>query len=108
MSGMADREKDFENKHAYEEKMNFKIAARTAKLMGVWAAEKLGLTGEAVQEYAMDVVGAKLEGKEFEGVIAKLTKDFAAKNVDVSAHALATQLEETNEEAREQILKEGV
>ncbi len=107
MSGFNEREKDFENKYAYEEKMGFKIEARTAKLFGLWAAERRGLTGPEAQAYAMDVVSAKLESAGFDALQKKVAGDFAASGLDITDHVIKAHLEKAHDEARHQIMNEG-
>lgn len=107
MSGFNEREKDFENKYAYEEKMGFKIEARAAKLFGLWAAEKMGLAGAAAQTYAMDMVSAKLESAGFEAIQKKADDDFTASGVDITDHVIRAHFDKAYEEARHQIMNEG-
>ena len=107
MSGFGEREKDFESKYAYEEKMGFKIDARATKLFGLWAAEKMGLSQAEAATYAIDVVSAKLEGAGFEGALKKVSSDLGKKSIDISAHLLQVELDRCREEARDQILNEG-
>ena len=78
------REEGFEQKFAHDEELRFKATARRNKLIGLWAAEKLGLTGAAAEAYAKDVVAADFEHPGSEGVFGKLRKDFDAKGVAAS------------------------
>jgi hypothetical protein len=78
------REEGFEKKFAHDEELKFKAAARRNKLLGLWAAEKLGLTGAEVDAYAKEVVVADLEEAGDEDVFRKLRKDFDAKGVNQS------------------------
>ncbi len=78
------REAGFENKFAHDEELRFKATARRNKLLGAWAAEKLGLSGVAAEAYAKDVVMADFEEAGDEDVVRKLVSDFAAKKVSVS------------------------
>ena len=61
MSTFDSREKGFENKFAHDEELRFKATARRNKLLGAWAAEKMGITGAAADSYAKDVVAADFE-----------------------------------------------
>jgi hypothetical protein len=106
MSGFGEREKDFENKYAYEEKMGFKIDARATKLFGLWAAEKLGLSDADAAAYAIEVVSAKLESAGFEGALKKVGSDLSKKSIDISNHLLQAELDKCREEAREQVQNE--
>ena len=75
------REDGFEKKFAHDEELKFKAAARRNKLLGQWAAEKLGLAGAAVDAYAKEVIAADFEEAGDEDVFRKLRKDFDAKGV---------------------------
>jgi hypothetical protein len=78
------REEGFEQKFAHDEELRFKATARRNKLVGLWAAEKLGLAGAAAETYAKDVVAADFEHPGSEDVVGKLRKDFDAKGVAAS------------------------
>ncbi len=106
MAKLNDRENAFENKFAHDEKLNFKIEARSAKLFGLWAAEKQGLSGDTALSYASDIISANIEKPGFKHVIPKVRADLTAKGVDISDHALQTELERIQEEAKDQILNE--
>lgn len=103
MSSFDDRESALENKHAHDQEMQFKIEARTSKLFGLWAAEKLGITGDDAVIYAGEVVGANLEEIGFDDVKRKVRADFDAKGITVSDHAIDTMLNECADTARKQI-----
>ena len=75
MTTFNDREKAFENKFAHDEEMLFRAHARRNKLVGLWAAELLGKTGEEAQAYAMEVVRADFEEVGQEDVYRKLARD---------------------------------
>ena len=75
------REEGFEKKFAHDEELRFKANARRNKLLGLWAAEKLGITGDAANVYAKEVVMADFEEGGEEDVFKKLRKDFDAKGI---------------------------
>lgn len=75
MSTFEDRERAFESKFARDEEMQFKAQARANKLLGLWAAEKLGKTGEAANAYALEVVKADFEEPGHEDVVRKIMAD---------------------------------
>ena len=75
------REEGFEQKFAQDEELKFKADARRNKLLGLWAAEKLGLSGDAATAYAKQVVAADFDGAD--GAARKVTSDLAAKGVAV-------------------------
>jgi hypothetical protein len=78
------REEGFEKKFAHDEELRFKATARRNKLLGMWAAQKLGLSGDAADNYAKEVVVADFEEAGDDDVLRKLRKDFDAKGVAVS------------------------
>jgi len=88
------REEGFEKQFAHDEELKFRATARRNRLLGLWAAEKLGLTGAAVDAYAKEVVAADLEEPGEEDVFRKLRKDFDAKGVDQSDHQIRRTMQE--------------
>ena len=99
-----DKRKDgFEQKFAHDEELLFKATARRNKLLGLWAAEKLGITGDAANAYAKDVVASDFEEAGDEDVIRKVMADFAGKQVDQSEHQLRRTMDELMVEAVAQI-----
>jgi hypothetical protein len=89
MTSFDKREEGFEQQFAHDEELRFKATARRNKLVGLWAAEKLGLQGAAADGYATAIVTAAVEGAGEDGIIRKLRADFAAKNVAQSDHQIA-------------------
>ena len=75
------REEGFEKQFAHDEELKFKAMARRNKLLGLWAAEKLGISGPAADSYAKEVVIADFEEPGDDDVLRKVSKDFAAKGV---------------------------
>lgn len=75
MSSFDDRERAFENKYAHDEEMKFKAEARTNKLLGLWAAELLGKSGDDANLYAAEVVKADFEEAGHEDVVRKVAAD---------------------------------
>ena len=75
------REEGFEKQFAHDEELKFKATARRDRLLGLWAAEKLGLGGPDAVAYAKEVVVAQIENHD---VFAKIRKDFDAKGVKVT------------------------
>jgi len=97
------REKDFEKKFAHDEELRFKATARRNKLLGLWAAEKFGLSGPAAEAYAKEVVMADFEEAGEEDVFRKLRQDFDAKGVAQSDHQIRRTMDELMEKAIAQI-----
>jgi hypothetical protein len=98
------REEGFEKKFAHDEELKFKATARRNRMVGLWAAEKLGLAGADADAYAREVVLADIEGT---GVFAKLRKDFDAKGVAQSDHQIHRQLDSLMEQAVAQVKASG-
>ncbi|HRX37749.1 MAG TPA: DUF1476 domain-containing protein [Aestuariivirga sp.] len=88
------REEGFEKKFAHDEELQFKAGARRNKLLGLWAAEKLGLAGAEAEAYAKSVVVADFEEAGDEDVFRKIRGDFDAKNVDQSDHQIRRTMDE--------------
>lgn len=82
MSTFDDRERAFEAKFAHDGEMQFRAEARRNKLAGLWAAELMGKSGEAAQEYALEVISADFEEAGAEDVVRKLSQDLAGKVSD--------------------------
>ncbi len=101
------REEGFEKKFAHDEELRFKATARRNKLLGLWAAEKLGHTGAAAEAYAKEVVAADFEEAGDDDVVRKVLADFAAKNVGQSEHQVRRTMDELMAEAIEQVSKQG-
>ena len=78
MSSFDDRENAFENKFAHDAEMQFKAEARRNKLVGLWAAELLGKSGDAADDYAKEVVKSDFEEAGDEDVYRKLSGDLGA------------------------------
>ena len=97
------RQEGFEKKFAHDEELRFKATARRNKLLGQWAAEKLGLTGADVDAYAKDVVMADFEEAGDDDVFRKVRKDFDAKNVAVPDQDIRAAMQELLAKAVEQI-----
>ena len=83
MTTFDEREKSYEKKFALDEELKFKSEQRRNKLIGEWAAGKLGLTGPAVEDYVRAVRKADLASKGDEDVFQKIRTDFDAKAVAV-------------------------
>ena len=77
------REEGFEKKFAIDEELKFKAEARRNKLLGLWAASQLGMSGEAASAYAREVVAADFE-EGGDGVVRKVTGDLDAKGIAVT------------------------
>jgi hypothetical protein len=88
------REEAFEQQFAHDEELRFKATARRNKLLGLWAAEKLGLAGAEADSYALSVVMSAFEDTGAHDVLRKIRNDFDAKGVDQSDHQISRHMTE--------------
>lgn len=103
MSTFDQRKDAFENKFAHDEELRFKATARRNKLLGLWAAQKLGKTGADADAYAKAVVLADFEEAGDEDVLRKVKADFAAANVSVADEEIRSVMTELLLKAAEDI-----
>ncbi len=94
MSTFDKREEGFEKKFAHDEELRFKAEARRNKLLGLWAAEKLGKSGSDADAYAREVIKADFEEAGDEDVFRKVRKDFDAAGVTQSDHQIRRTMDE--------------
>ncbi len=106
MSGFDKRERAEEGKFALDQELRFKANARRNKLLGLWAAEKLGKTGEAASAYAVEVVKSDFEAPGDEDVFRKVKGDLDAAGVAITDHQLQRQMTELMDVAVEQVKSE--
>jgi hypothetical protein len=97
------REEGFEKKFALDEEQKFRAMARRNKLLGLWAAEKMGLTGADADAYAREVVKADVEEAGDHDVFRKVRADLDAKKVAQSDHQLRRTMDELMQTAIDQI-----
>ena len=97
------REEGFERKFALDEEQRFRANARRNKLLGLWAAEKLGLAGAEAEAYAKEVVRSDIEEAGDDDVFRKVRNDFTAKNVNQSDHQIRRTMDELMQTAITQI-----
>ena len=84
MANFDKREDAFERQFAHDEELKFKAEARRNKLLGLWAAEKLGKSGTDADAYAKEVVAADFEAAGHEGVVRKVLTDLTTKGLAVT------------------------
>lgn len=100
------REEDFEKRFAHDEELRFKAIARRNKMLGLWAAEKLGLSGADAEAYAREVVMAEYAEGEHD-VFKKIRSDFDAKSVAQSDHQIRRTMDELLEQAIKHVKQTG-
>jgi hypothetical protein len=103
MANMKDREEAFERKFAHDEELKFKAAAKRNKALGMWAAEKLGKSGDEAKAYALEVVEADFEEAGDEDVFRKIRSDFDNAGVEQSDHQIRRTMDELLQKAIEEI-----
>jgi hypothetical protein len=106
MTTFDDREKSFENKYSLDSELAFKINARRNKLLGRWAAEKLGKTGPDAEQYAKDVVMSDFQREGDDDVVEKLLQDFTQAGMTLGEKDIRTEMERLMPVARKQIMED--
>ena len=97
------REEGFEKKFALDEEQKFKAEARRNKLLGLWVAEKLGLSGDAANDYAKTVVAADFEEAGDADVIRKVITDLKTKGVAITEQQVRVKMDELMAQAIAQV-----
>jgi hypothetical protein len=98
-----DRQKGFENKFSMDQQSMFKVEARASKLIGLWAAEKMGLAGDAAEAYAKEVISANLDEPGFDDVKRKIQIDFSEKKIAYDVMEIDAIIEHKFAEAAKQV-----
>lgn len=107
MTTFDDREKAFEGMFARDEEMMFRVHARRNRLLGVWAAERMGLDAAETEAYAKAVVQADFEEAGDEDVVRKLLGDLTSAGVETDEAEIRTALEAKSVESRRQLMGEA-
>jgi hypothetical protein len=107
MTTFNQREKGFESKYKHDQETQFKITARRNKLLGLWAADKMGISGAAAETYAKEVVAADFDKPGDDDVVGKVVKDLGAKGLKLAERDVRVEMERLAAVAREQVLKEA-
>lgn len=94
MSTFDKREDEFEKKFAHDEELRFKAKARRDKMLGLWAAEKLGRRAQDAEAYAASLIAADLTEAGDDEVFSKIRADFDAAGVAQSDHQIRRTMEE--------------
>jgi hypothetical protein len=105
MTQFDERERAFESKFAHDEEMKFRITARRNRLLGEWAARKMGLTEAEAEAYAKDVIRSDFEEAGEHDVIRKVIGDLTAAGVDVDDDAVREAMRNKEVDARRQIIE---
>ena len=106
MSAFDDRERAFEAKFQFDEEVAFKVNARRDKLLGLWAAGQMGLTGQQADTYARSVVYSDLADSHHESMLAKLRADLGQAEKHYTLAELRTEMDKLLATARNQLAAE--
>lgn len=104
MTTFDERERAFETKFAHDMEMQFKAVARRNKALGLWAAGLLGKSGQAAEDYAMEVIRADFEEAGHEDVFRKVQADLAGKADEAT---IRTKMAELLVAAKTQLVEKG-
>ena len=104
MTNFSDKERAEEAKYARDEEMQFRVAARRNRLLGGWAAEKMGLTAAEADAYGKEVIQADFEEAGDEDVIRKVLGDLTAAGIEVDEAEIRSALEAKSVEARRALM----
>lgn len=107
MAGFNDREKGFEAKFRQDQELRFKVTARRNKLLGLWAAGEMGLSGADADAYAREVVKSDFEEPGDDDVLRKVLGDLTAKGKASSEHLLRKRMDELMDTAMRQVQDEA-
>ncbi len=105
MAAFDEREKDFEARYRHDQELQFKVKARRNKLLGLWAAARMGLTGDAAEAYAKSVVDAEFEGGD-RHVVEKVCAALTAKGQSCTPAQIQFELTHLADRAKQQIMQE--
>ncbi len=107
MTQFSDREKAFEAKFQKDQELQFKVTARRNRLLGLWAAEQIGLDGQDAEAYAKDVVASDFDEPGDDDVLRKVVADLQGKGVDADEAAVRKQMTVLFETAKQQLAEEA-
>lgn len=103
MSGFDDREKGYERKFERDQELDFKVKVRRNHLLGLWAAAKLGLAGEAAENYSRGITDPAKHLHGDDEIVKQIAGDFKAKSVAIDATGIRLEIERFAAEARKQL-----
>ena len=106
MTTFTDREKEFEARFKHDQEFRFKATARRNRLLGLWAAQRMGLTGGDAEAYAKETVAAEFEPGGDRHVIDKIVGDLAAKGQATTPAQVRFELEHFAAQAKQQLMAE--
>lgn len=98
------REQAFEAKYQKDEELRFKVTARRNKLLGLWAADKMEMSGREAEAYAKEVVAADFDEPGDDDVLRKVLGDLQSKGLDISEHVVRREMESLLNDAKNQFI----
>lgn len=105
MTTFDEREHAFEEKHAHDEELRFKARARRDKWLGLWAAEKLGKTGAAAEDYAKKLVAAEVQKDSTAAILKAIRSDFDAASIAITDQEIRKKMDELHAAAIKEVMK---
>jgi hypothetical protein len=106
MPTFAEREREFETRFKHDHEFQFKVTARRNRLLGLWAAQHLGLLGEAAEAYGKHVVDAQFGSGGDQNVINKVAADLGARDPLMTHARVRFELQHFAEQAKRQLMQE--
>ena len=107
MSTFDEREQGFENKFKHDQELEFRVAARRNRLLGLWAAQLLGIHGVEAENYARSLAELETRVPGDHTVITRVLEDFKSRGIEMSEHRLRRHMDELGQSARNQIMTEA-
>lgn len=104
--GFDDRQKGFEKKYEKDAELQFKVNARRNKLLGVWAAGLMGITGSAAESYGREIVAIDFSEPGDGDVVRKVLSDLTAKGVTMTEHRIRAEMDRLAAVAKQEIMQE--
>jgi hypothetical protein len=105
MTTFDERERAFETMFARDQEMQFKVHARRDRLLGQWAAGRLGLTEAEADTYARDLIRADFETVSDDDIVRRLIGDLTAAGIEVDEREIRAQIDEKTVQARRQLIE---
>jgi hypothetical protein len=105
MDAFDERERDFEARFKHDQELQFRVKARRNRLLGLWAAERMRLDGDAAQAYAREIVDAEFAGGD-RHIVEKICADINAKGQSCTPAQIEFELTHLAETAKTQIMRE--
>ena len=105
MTTFDERERAFEAKFARDQEMQFRIHARRDRLLGLWAAERMGLTDVEAETYAKELIRSDFETITDDDIVRRLLGDLTSAGVDIEESEIRSRIEEKTVKARRQLIE---